>query len=150
MMKQVEIYTDGACSRNPGPGGWACVLLYMNHKKELYGSCDDTTNNRMELMAAIVGLRSLKESCQVTLYTDSAYLCNAVNRGWLENWKRNGWKTASNKDVENQDLWKELIIECRRHELTMCKVKGHADNEYNILCDKLAKKGVSECNKEIE
>ncbi|MDD3400647.1 MAG: ribonuclease HI [Eubacteriales bacterium] len=144
-LKKVEIYTDGACSKNPGPGGWACVLLYNEHRKDMYGSCADTTNNRMELTAAIMGLKALNESCSVTLYTDSAYLCNAINQGWLANWSSNGWKTAAKKEVENQDLWKEFSEQMSRHNLTMCKVKGHSDNELNIVCDKLAKKGVSEC-----
>lgn len=146
-MKQVEMYTDGACSKNPGPGGWACVLIYKEHQKELYGSCPDTTNNRMELSAAIMGLKELKERCEVTLYTDSAYLCNAINNGWLDNWLTNGWKTAAKKEVENIDLWKELIELKSTHKIIFKKIKGHTDNELNNLCDKLAKKGVSECQK---
>ena len=142
MKKQVTIYTDGACSGNPGPGGWGCVLMYNQHKKESSGDAEDTTNNRMEITAALEALKLLKEPCQVDLYTDSAYLCNALEKKWLETWSRNGWKTASKSNVENQDLWKELLIQLQRHEVKFHKVKGHADNEYNNRCDKLAREAV--------
>ena len=142
MKKQVTIYTDGACSGNPGPGGWGCVLMYNQHKKESSGSAEDTTNNRMEITAALEALKLLKEPCQVDLYTDSAYLCNALEKKWLETWSRNGWKTASKSNVENQDLWKELLIQLQRHEVKFHKVKGHADNEFNNRCDKLAREAV--------
>lgn len=138
-MKQVTIYTDGACSGNPGPGGWGCVLMYGQHKKEMSGGEPQTTNNRMEIQAALSALSILKEPCMVDIYTDSAYLCNAVEKKWLANWQRNGWKTASKSPVENQDLWQELIVLMNRHKVTFHKVKGHADNEYNNRCDALAR-----------
>ena len=142
MKKQVTIYTDGACSGNPGPGGWGCILMYGQHRKESSGGALNTTNNRMEITAALEALKLLKEPCQVDLYTDSAYLCNALEKKWLENWSRNGWKTASKSDVENQDLWKELIVVLERHDVKFHKVKGHADNEFNNRCDKLAREAV--------
>ena len=142
MKKQVTIYTDGACSGNPGPGGWGCILMYKEHRKESSGSAQNTTNNRMEITAALEALKLLKEPCCVDLYTDSAYLCNALEKKWLETWSRNGWKTASKSNVENQDLWKELLIQLQRHDVTFHKVKGHADNEFNNRCDKLAREAV--------
>lgn len=138
-MKQVAIYTDGACSGNPGPGGWGCVLMYGQHKKEMSGGEPQTTNNRMEIQAALSALSILKEPCMVDIYTDSAYLCNAVEKKWLVNWQRNGWKTASKSPVENQDLWQSLIALMNQHKVTFHKVKGHADNEYNNRCDALAR-----------
>lgn len=138
-MKQVTIYTDGACSGNPGPGGWGCVLMYGQHKKEMSGGEPQTTNNRMEIQAALSALSVLKESCIVDIYTDSAYLCNAVEKKWLVNWQKNGWKTASKSPVENQDLWQALIALMKQHKVTFHKVKGHADNEYNNRCDALAR-----------
>lgn len=138
-MKQVTIYTDGACSGNPGPGGWGCVLMYGQHKKEMSGGEPQTTNNRMEIQAALSALSILKEPCMVDIYTDSAYLCNAVEKKWLVNWQRNGWKTASKSPVENQDLWQSLIALMNQHKVTFHKVKGHADNEYNNRCDALAR-----------
>ena len=137
-MKKVAIYTDGACSGNPGPGGWGCVLLYGEHRLEKSGYDPETTNNRMELQAAIEGLKTLKEPCEADLYTDSAYLFNAFEKGWIFNWMRNGWKTAAKTSVENQDLWNELISLGRAHRVRYHKVKGHADNPMNNLCDKLA------------
>ncbi len=139
MKKQVTIYTDGACSGNPGPGGWGCVLMYKEHRRESSGGAQNTTNNRMEITAALEALKLLKEPCQVDLYTDSAYLCNALEKKWLDTWSRNGWKTASKSNVENQDLWKELIVLLERHDVKFHKVKGHADNEFNNRCDKLAR-----------
>lgn len=143
-MKQVTIYTDGACSGNPGPGGWGCVLMYKQHQKESSGGASDTTNNRMEITAAIEALKLLKEACQVDLYTDSAYLCNALEKKWLETWSKNGWKTASKSNVENQDLWKELMALLQQHDVKFHKVKGHADNEFNNRCDKLAREAVQQ------
>lgn len=137
-MKDVQIYTDGACSGNPGPGGWGAVLIYNEHKKELSGGEALTTNNRMEIMAAINALSALNMICKVDLYTDSAYLCNAFNQHWINNWKRNGWLTASKKPVENKDLWLELTTLTDKHSVTFHKVKGHADNELNNRCDQLA------------
>lgn len=137
-MKELDIYTDGACSGNPGPGGWGVVLLYQGNKKELSGYQPETTNNRMELFAAIQGLSALKESCIVNLYSDSSYLINAFEKHWIENWQRNGWKTASKSPVENQDLWKLLLIHVKYHQVRFIKVKGHSDNIYNNRCDEMA------------
>ena len=137
-MKEVELYTDGACSGNPGMGGYGIVLIYKGIQKEFSGFEKETTNNRMELTAVIEGLRKLKENCKVTIYTDSAYVCNAFENGWIENWKANNWKTSNKKDVLNKDLWLNLIWELSKHEVKWVKVKGHSDNELNNLCDKLA------------
>ena len=137
-MKSIEIYTDGACSGNPGPGGWGVVLLYQGNKKELSGYQPETTNNRMELFAAIQGLAALREPCEVTLYSDSSYLINAFEKHWLDNWQRNGWKTSSKSPVENQDLWKLLLLHVRNYRVRFQKVKGHSDNAYNNRCDELA------------
>ncbi len=146
-MDQVTIYTDGACSINPGPGGWGCVLICGPHRKEASGSADNTTNNRMELTAAIEALRMLKRRCSVDLYTDSAYLCNAFEKGWLNQWRINGWKTANRHEVENRDLWEELIALYEKHIVRFHKVKGHADNEENNRCDKLARTAIKEMTK---
>lgn len=137
-MKAIEIYTDGACSGNPGPGGWGVVLLYQGNKKELSGYQPETTNNRMELFAAIQGLAALREPCEVTLYSDSSYLINAIEKHWLDNWQRNGWKTSSKSPVENQDLWKLLLLHVKNHRVRFVKVKGHSDNAYNNRCDEMA------------
>ena len=136
--KQVTLYTDGACSGNPGPGGWGVVLIYQENKKELSGYQPETTNNRMELFAAIQGLSALKESCVVNLYSDSSYLVNAFEKHWIEKWQRNGWKTSTKSPVENQDLWKLLLIHVRKHQVRFIKVKGHSDNQYNNRCDEMA------------
>ena len=141
-MKEVSIYTDGACSHNPGPGGWGAVLMFGPHEKEVSGFEPDTTNNRMELMAAIKALDVLKEPCRVTLYSDSAYLVNTFKQNWLEKWQRNGWKTSNKGPVENQDLWKQLIELTQKHTVEWVKVKGHADNEYNNRCDRLAREEI--------
>ena len=138
-MKNIEIYTDGACSGNPGPGGYGIVLKYNNIQKEHSGYAEQTTNNRMELTAVIEALKLLKEPCNVTLYSDSAYTLNAFVLGWIDSWILNNWKTASKKPVLNVDLWKELIELKNKHNITWVKVKGHADNELNNLCDKLAR-----------
>ena len=137
-MKEIDIYTDGACSGNPGPGGWGVVLMYQENKKELSGYQPETTNNRMELFAAIQGLSALKESCVVNLYSDSSYLVNAFEKHWIEKWQRNGWKTSTKSPVENQDLWKLLLIHVRKHQVRFIKVKGHSDNQYNNRCDEMA------------
>ena len=137
-MKEIDIYTDGACSGNPGPGGWGVVLIYQENKKELSGYQPETTNNRMELFAAIQGLSALKESCVVNLYSDSSYLVNAFEKHWIEKWQRNGWKTSTKSPVENQDLWKLLLIHVRKHHVRFIKVKGHSDNKYNNRCDEMA------------
>ncbi|MCL2756079.1 MAG: ribonuclease HI [Firmicutes bacterium] len=137
-MNTLEIYTDGACSGNPGPGGWGVVMLYNGSKKELSGYEQATTNNRMEMQAAIEGLRAIKASCPVLLYSDSSYLVNAVNKGWLENWQKNGWKTADKKEVKNQDLWQELVSLNKQYNPKYIWVKGHAENEHNNRADELA------------
>lgn len=137
-MKELDIYTDGACSGNPGPGGWGVVLLYQGNRRELSGYQPETTNNRMELFAAIQGLSALKEGCIVNLYSDSSYLINAFEKHWIDNWQRNGWKTSAKQPVENQDLWKLLLIHVRKHQVRFIKVKGHSDNVNNNRCDEMA------------
>ena len=134
----LKIYTDGACSGNPGAGGWAAILLFGGAKKEISGFVADTTNNRMELLAAIEGLRTVKKNCQIELYSDSAYLVNAINQKWIENWKKSGWRTADKKEVKNQDLWMQIDELNKRLSPTYIKVKGHSDNEYNNRADELA------------
>ena len=134
----VDIYTDGACSGNPGPGGWACILIAQGVEKEASGFEPATTNNRMELTAAIKALNLLNRPCNVRLYSDSAYLISAFNEGWLDNWQRNGWRNTTGNPVSNPDLWKELLRLSEIHDVTWIKVKGHSDNEYNNRCDKLA------------
>jgi len=138
-MTQIDIYTDGACSGNPGPGGWGCLLMHGEHTRELSGGVSPTTNNRMELMAAIRGLQALTRPCNVNLYSDSSYLINAFIKGWLTAWQARGWKKADNKPVENQDLWQELLAAAASHQVKWIKVKGHADNPYNNRCDALAR-----------
>lgn len=138
-MKRVEIYTDGACSGNPGPGGWASVLIYKDKRLELSGYEERTTNNRMELLAAIKALRALKEPCEAMVYSDSAYLIHAFQKKWLENWQKKNWLTSQKKPVENQDLWKELLELSQVHQIHWIKVKGHADNPGNNRCDELAR-----------
>ncbi len=138
-MKEVTIYTDGACSHNPGPGGWGAVLMFGSTEKEISGYEAHTTNNRMELTAAIKALEALKEPCRVSLYSDSAYLVNTFKQNWLEKWQRNGWKTSNKGPVENQDLWKQLLELTGKHMVEWVKVKGHSDNEYNNRCDRLAR-----------
>ena len=137
-MKKFILYTDGACSFNPGPGGWGCILMYKGLKKEMSGFESNTTNNRMELMAIIKGLEALKEGVDVEIYSDSAYVCNAFNQNWIENWIKNGWKNSSKKEVLNKDLWISLLNLLKKHKYKFIKVKGHADNEYNNRCDELA------------
>lgn len=143
----VEIYTDGACSGNPGNGGWAAVLLFKGKEKEIYGFEQLTTNNRMELMAAIEALKVLKYPCQVRLYSDSAYLVNAFNNGWLTKWQRNGWLNSRKDSVENRDLWEKLLELSSIHDIIWIKVKGHADNKYNNRCDELAVAAIAEMRK---
>lgn len=142
MIKKVEIWTDGACSYNPGPGGWGAILNYKGIEKEISGGATETTNNVMELTAVIQALKQLKEKCEVTLYSDSSYVVNAIEQNWLYSWKANGFKTANNKPVKNQELWKELDLLLLKHTVTFVHVKGHADNENNNRCDKLARKEV--------
>ncbi len=137
-MKHVTIYTDGACSGNPGPGGWAAILKYGPHEKILTGAMAQTTNNRMELCAVIGALQALQEPCRVSLHTDSAYIANAVNERWIENWIRRGWMTAGKKPVKNRDLWEALVEAMRPHDVTFIKVQGHADDALNNRVDALA------------
>jgi ribonuclease HI len=144
MKKKVTIYTDGACSGNPGPGGWGAILLYRDKTKELYGYEAETTNNRMELKAVIEAVRALKFPCKISVYSDSAYVCNAFRQGWIENWSSNGWRTASKKPVENQDLWRALLDALREHEYSFIKVKGHSDNSFNNRCDELARLAIKQ------
>jgi len=139
-MKDVTIYTDGACSGNPGPGGWAAILIPENNRdaEKRTGGEPHTTNNRMELTAALEALRALDEPASVTLHTDSAYLSNAFNEGWLDSWQENDWQTSSNDDVKNKGLWQALLQEADRHDVEWVWVKGHADNELNNKADELA------------
>ena len=138
MNNDVIIYTDGACSGNPGKGGWGAILMCGDVKKEIWGNNPHTTNNQMELTAPIEALKLLKKPCNVKLYSDSAYLINAFQNGWLKNWKKNGWKTSDKKDVKNKELWLELDNLIQIHKIEWIKVKGHADNEYNNRCDEMA------------
>ena len=142
-MKQVEIFTDGACSGNPGPGGWGVLLRWNGVTKELYGGEADTTNNRMELTAAIKALNALKESCEVDLYTDSVYVRNGIS-SWINGWKANNWKTSAKKPVKNAELWQQLDEARLRHKVSWHWVKGHAGHPENERCDELARKGVAE------
>jgi ribonuclease HI len=135
---KVLIYTDGACSGNPGPGGWGVVLMAGNHSKELSGAVENATNNRMELLAAIQALSALKKPCVVELRSDSSYMINAFVNDWISNWIKNGWKTAQRKPVENRDLWEQLVELSKKHTITFVKVKGHANDPFNNRCDELA------------
>ena len=137
-MKKVDLYTDGACSGNPGAGGYGGILIYQGREKEYSGYEAETTNNRMEIRAVIEGLKLLKEPVELNIYSDSAYTVNAFLEGWIDNWKANGWRTASKKSVQNIDLWTELLELLAPHVVTWNKVKGHADNPYNNRCDRLA------------
>ena len=138
-MEKVTIYTDGACSGNPGPGGWAAILMYKGIEKEISGGEKNTTNNIMELTAAVRGLQLLKYPCEVQLYSDSAYLVNGFKQGWIYNWQRNNWKTSNKEPVKNREIWEELYNLTKIHKVEFIKVKGHSDNEYNNRCDKLAR-----------
>ena len=136
--KEVKLYTDGACSGNPGPGGYGAILIYKGIEKEVSGGELNTTNNKMEIMAVLKGLEMIKEPCIVTVYSDSAYVVNSVQMGWLESWRKNNWRKADKSKVKNIDLWERLIELMNIHEVTFVKVKGHSDNEYNNRCDRLA------------
>lgn len=136
--KEVKLYTDGACSGNPGPGGYGAILIYKGIEKEISGGELNTTNNKMEIMAVLKGLEMIKEPCKVTVYSDSAYVVNSVQMGWLESWRKNNWRKADKSKVKNIDLWERLIELMNIHEVTFVKVKGHSDNEYNNRCDRLA------------
>lgn len=145
-MKKVIIYTDGACSGNPGPGGWGTILMCDGAEKEISGSKIDTTNNVMEITAVIEGLKLLKYPCEVDIYSDSAYVVNAFNQNWIESWKKNGWRNSKREDVKNRELWEELDKLTTLHKVTFIKVKGHSDNEYNNRCDELARKAIRNMN----
>ena len=137
-MKTVTLYTDGACSGNPGPGGWGAILSYNGVEKELSGGESATTNNRMELLAVISGLEALKEPCHVELYSDSKYVIDGLSKGWAASWRKNGWRKADKKPALNPDLWERLLNLTEKHKLSYHWVKGHADNPYNNRCDQLA------------
>lgn len=137
-MKNIEIYTDGACSGNPGPGGWGAILRYNGREKELSGGEKVTTNNRMELTAVIEALRALKEPCVIELYSDSKYVIDALSKGWAVGWQKRGWIKSDKKPALNPELWAELLALCARHEVHCHWVKGHAENEFNNRCDRLA------------
>lgn len=138
-MEEITIYTDGACSGNPGPGGWGAILMFGDTKKEISGGLDNTTNNVMELTAVIESLKMLKRPCRVDLYSDSAYVVNAFLQKWIYGWVKKNWKTAGNDPVKNKELWQELYGLTKIHDVTFHKVKGHADNEFNNRCDELAR-----------
>lgn len=142
-MKNVKIYTDGACSFNPGPGGYCAILMYNGKEKVVSGAELETTNNRMELMAVIQGLSMLTEKCKVDLYSDSAYVCNAVNENWLQNWQLKNWKNSSKEKVANRDLWEKLLELIAFHQVIFHKVKGHSDDELNNRCDSIARKEIA-------
>ena len=138
-MEEITIYTDGACSGNPGPGGWGAVLMKDDYKKEISGGNKETTNNIMELTAVIQALRIVKYPCKIKLYSDSAYVVNGFLQGWIYNWVKKGWKTADGSPVKNKELWEELYNFTKIHQIEFIKVKGHADNQYNNRCDELAR-----------
>ncbi len=140
--KEVKIFTDGACSGNPGPGGWGCILQYGNIKKEISGGQAKTTNQRMEMQAALEGLSALKEPCRVDIFSDSAYLINGFLKGWLKKWEVNGWLNSKKEPVENQDLWQGLLEMSRKHEINWHKIKGHSGHPENERCDELAKEAI--------
>lgn len=137
-MKKVEIFTDGACSGNPGPGGWGAILRFQGREKELFGGEKDTTNNRMELTACIEALRALKEPCEILLTTDSQYVVNGIEKGWAQGWKDNGWRKADKKPAQNIDLWDALLLLLSIHKVTFNWIKGHAGHPENERCDTLA------------
>jgi len=145
-MDKVVIYTDGACSGNPGPGGWGSILMYKDIKKEISGGQPDTTNNIMELTAVIEGLKLLKHECEVEIYSDSAYVVNAFNNKWIYGWMKNNWKTSSKEPVKNKELWEELFSLTKIHTIKFIKVKGHSDNEFNNRCDELAREAIKRLN----
>lgn len=138
-MDKVIIYTDGACSGNPGPGGWGAILMFNDVKKEISGSNRETTNNIMEITAVLEALKHLKRPCEVEVYSDSAYVVNAFNNGWIYNWIKNNWKTSGKDSVKNKELWQELYDLTKMHKVKFIKVKGHSDNEFNNKCDELAR-----------
>lgn len=141
-MEKVIIYTDGACSGNPGPGGWGSILMYKDNKKEIFGGKANTTNNVMELTAVIEALKLLKYSCEVEIYSDSAYVVNAFNQGWIYNWIKNKWMTSGKEPVKNKEIWQELYSLTQKHKVKFIKVKGHSDNEFNNRCDEMARNSI--------
>ena len=141
-MEEITIYTDGACSGNPGPGGWGAILMFKDNKKEISGGLKDTTNNIMELTAVIQALRLVKYPCKISVYSDSAYVVNAFLQGWIYNWLKKNWKTADGSPVKNKELWEELYNFTKIHEIKFNKVKGHSDNEFNNRCDELARNAI--------
>ena len=141
-MEKVIIYTDGACSGNPGPGGWGSILMYKENKKEISGRNKNTTNNIMELTAVIEGLKMLKFPCEVEVYSDSAYVVNAFNQGWIFNWIKNNWMTSGKEPVKNKEIWQELYELTKKHKVKFIKVKGHSDNEFNNRCDEMARNAI--------
>ena len=143
-MEKVTIYTDGACSGNPGPGGWGAILMYKGNQKEISGGMKNTTNNIMELTAVIEGLKMLKFECEVDLYSDSAYVVNGFKQGWIYNWVKNNWKTANKEPVKNKEIWEELYNLTKKHKVNFIKVKGHSDNKYNNRCDELARQAIKQ------
>lgn len=143
MMEEIVIYTDGACSGNPGPGGWGSILMYKDNKKEISGALGNTTNNVMELTAVIEALKLLKFRCKVKVYSDSAYVVNAFNQKWIYGWLKNGWKNSNKEPVKNKELWEELYKLTKEHDVEFIKVKGHSDNEYNNRCDEMARKAIN-------
>lgn len=146
-MEKVVIYTDGACSGNPGPGGWGTILMYKNVKKEISGYMENTTNNIMEITAVMEGLKLLKYECEVEIYSDSAYVVNAFNNNWIEGWRKKNWINSSKEPVKNKELWQELYNLTKQHNVKFIKVKGHSDNEYNNRCDELARLAIKENSK---
>ena len=142
MSEKVIIYTDGACSGNPGPGGWGAILMYKDAKKEISGGCKKTTNNVMEITAVVEALKCLKVESDVQVYSDSAYTVNAFKQGWIYNWLKNGWKTSGKEPVKNKELWQELYNLTKKHKVEFIKVKGHADNEFNNRCDEMAREAI--------
>lgn len=145
-MEKVIIYTDGACSGNPGPGGWGTILMYKDSKKEISGAKKDTTNNVMELTAVIEGLKMLKYPCDVEIYSDSAYVVNAFNQKWIDSWIKNNWKTSGKETVKNKEIWQELYDLTKVHNVKFIKVKGHSDNEFNNRCDEMARNAIKTLN----
>ena len=143
-MEEITVYTDGGCSGNPGPGGWAAVLICENNKKEIFGGKKNTTNNIMELTAIIEGLRALKTECEVEIFSDSAYCVNAFNQNWIFGWIKKNWKTSSGEPVKNKELWQELYSLTKKHKVKFNKVKGHSNVELNNRCDELARNAIKE------
>lgn len=140
MKKNIKIYTDGACSGNPGPGGYAAILMYEDNKKEIFGAQENTTNNKMEITAVLKALEIIKEPCDIEVYSDSTYVVDSIEKGWLFGWEKRNWIKSDKKQVKNIDLWKEMLKYLRIHNIKFIKVKGHSDNEYNNRCDELAVK----------